>query len=120
MEDSVANTEIVSPLSRMNDLIGKTMKEPDGQLKQGHEYRVLNNIWGFESIGILTRWRDGRLNDDGDLAAVECQDAHIEHFKNGFLHNDERDENGNFKPAIIDGYGKKFEYWLNGKRIDQK
>jgi hypothetical protein len=66
---------------------------------------------------LLLRWQDGRLNDNGELPAIEFQDAHIEHFRNGYLHNDNLDENGKPKPAVIANYGKKFEYWRNGKQI---
>lgn len=101
----------------MNDFINKTFKESDGSLKQGHEYRILRNMYNYDELGILLRWLDGRLSDDGDLPAVEFQDAHVEHFRNGYLHNDKRDENGNLIPAIVASYGTQFEYWLNGKQV---
>jgi hypothetical protein len=102
----------------MKDFIGHTFKEKDGTLKQGHEYRNLHNMYGYDVIGILCRWQDGRLSDDGDLPAVEFQDAHIEHFRNGVLHNDNRDEEGKIKPAIVAEYGAKVEYWINGKQVN--
>jgi hypothetical protein len=104
-------------LTRMKDFIGKTFKDSSGTLKQGHEYRNLTGMYGYDTIGILCRWQDGRLNDDGELPAVEFQDAHIEHFKNGVLHNNNRDEDGQIKPAIIAEYGAQVEYWVNGKQV---
>ena len=108
----------MSKLSRMQQFQNKTFPDDKGQPKQGHEYRTLNNVYGYEEIGILLRWRDGRLHDDGDHPAVEFQDAHVEHYRNGLLHMDQTDMEGNLKPAIIADYGTKFEFYLNGRQVD--
>ena len=105
-------------LSRMMDFWGIGFSGDDGQPKQGHEYRTLYNIFGSEEIGVILRWRDGRLHDDGSLPAVEFQDTHIEHYHNGLLHNDSRDEAGKLRPAIISGCGTRLEYYLNGKQVE--
>ena len=106
-------------LSRMKDFWGNTFSGDDGQLKQGHEYRTLQNIYGSAEIGIILRWRNGRLNDDGSLPAVEFQDTHIEHYRNGLLHNDSVDEAGKLRPAIIADYGSQCEYYINGKQVTE-
>jgi len=94
-----------------------TFYDEKGNPKQGEEYRVLLKAFGYESIGILLRWSDGRLNDDGRKPAVEFQDAHIEHYSNGLLHNEFKADNGFLCPAIIANYGHKLEFYLHGKEI---
>ena len=106
-------------LSRMVDFWGVAFFDDNGQPKQGHEYQTLHNIYGSAEIGIILRWRDGRLNDDGELPAVEFQDTHIEHYQNGLLHNGSTDESGKLRPAVISGYGTEFEYYLNGKQVTE-
>jgi len=103
--------------SRMKDFWNKTFFDEKNNPKQGHEYRTLRDSFGYNEVGILLRWKDGRLNDDGDQPAVEFQDAHIEHFQNGLLHNDLKESDGYLSPAIISDYGKKMEYWLKGKQV---
>jgi hypothetical protein len=97
----------------------KTIKDEKGSLKQGHEYITLTNMFGYDEIAVLIRWRDGRLHDDGELPAVEFQDCHVEHYRHGLLHNEEIDLDGNLKPAIITDFCKKFEYYLNGRQVSQ-
>lgn len=87
------------------------------QIKQGQEFLILENVFGYEKIGFVTRWKDGRLNDDEYEPAVEFQDAHVEHYKNGLLHNELKDEEGNLKPAIVANYGNDVEFWLNGNQV---
>jgi len=98
-------------LSRMMDFWGVTFSGADGKPKQGHEYRTLHNIYGSAEIGIITRWKDGRLNDDGNLPAVEFQDTHTEHYRDGLLHAEKS------MPAIITDYGTQCEYYHNGAQI---
>jgi len=100
-------------LSRMTDFWGKVFPGDDGQPRQGHEYRTLYSIYGCAEIGIILRWKDGRLNDDGDLPAVEFQDAHIEHYRDGMLHAEKP------MPAIIADYGTQCEYYLNGEQVTE-
>jgi len=107
-------------LSRMTNFFNKRIKDENGNLKQGDEYKTLFDHFGYKEIGILTRWEDGMLNDNGDSPAVEFMDAHIEHFRKGLLHNEKVDDNGFLKPAIRADYGKKLEYYLNGKQVDHK
>jgi len=106
-------------LSRMMDFWGNVFSDDHGELKQGHEYRRLHNIYGSAEIGIILRWKDGMLHDDGDLPAVEFEDAHIEHYRNGMLHNDSVDEAGKRVPAIIADYGTQCEYYLDGKQVTE-
>jgi len=98
-------------LSRMMDFWGIAFFDDRGHLKQGHEYRTLHNIYGSAEIGIILRWKDGLLHDDGDLPAVEFDDAHIERYCNGLLHAERH------RPAIIADYGTRCEYYLNGKQV---
>ena len=101
----------------MTDFWNITFYGDNGQLKQGHEYRTLYNIFGSAEIGLILRWRDGRLHDDGGLPAVEFQDTHIEHYHDGLLHNGLKDEAGKLRPAIISGYGTMLEYYLDGRKV---
>jgi len=104
-------------LSRMTKFWDTTFFDEKNNPKQGHEYRFLFKAFGYEKIGILLRWKDGRLNDDGELPAVEFQDSHIEHYRNGLLHNETRAMDGFYMPAIVSSYGNKQEFWVNGKQI---
>jgi len=99
-------------LSRMIDFWGVVFCDDRGQPKQGHEYRTLHDIYGCAEIGIILRWKDGLLHDDGNLPAVEFQDAHIEHYRNGLLHAENH-------PAIIADYGTQCERYLDGKQITE-
>jgi len=98
-------------LSRMKDFWKATFFGDDGKPKQGHEYRTLYSIYGCDKIGIILRWKDGMLNDDGNLPAVEFQDTHIEHYRGGVLHAEKP------MPAIIADYGTQREYYLNGEQV---
>ena len=100
-------------LSRMIDFWGVTFSDDHGQLRQGHEYRKLNNMYGSAEIGIILRWQNGLLHDDGNLPAVEFQDAHIEHYRDGLLHAEKP------MPAIIADYGTQREYYSNGKQVTE-
>jgi hypothetical protein len=91
--------------------------DDNGRLKQGHEFKILYNMYNCAEIGIIIRWRDGKLNDDGELPAVEFQDTHIEHYHNGMLHNIAANGEGKLKPAIISEYGSRCEYYVNGKQV---
>jgi len=91
-------------LSRMMDFWGVVFLDKNGQPRQGDEYRTLHNIYGSAEMGIILRWKDGMLNDDGDLPAVEFDDAHIEHYRNGLLYAEKH------KPAVIADYGTQCEY----------
>ena len=104
-------------LSRMKVFWNITFFDEKGQPKQGHEYRILQNMYNSPEIGIILRWHNGMLHDDGDFPAVEFQDSHIEHYRNGMLHNAAVDGNGKLKPAIISDYGAQFEYYINGKQV---
>jgi hypothetical protein len=103
----------------MMDFWGVGFSDSSGQPKQGHEYRTLNDIFGAAEVGLILRWKDGKLHDDGDLPAVEFEDAHIEHYRNGLLHNDSVDEAGKLMPAIIADYGTRCEYYIDGKQVTE-
>jgi len=98
-------------LSRMTDFWGVTFLNDDGQPKQGHEYLTLYDMYDSAEMGIILRWKDGLLNDDGDLPAVEFQDTHIEHYRGGLLHAEKP------MPAIITDYGTQCEYYHNGEQV---
>lgn len=106
-------------LSRVNGIFVKRQKDDNGNLQQGQVYRMVPDQFGYEEIGLITRWLDGRLNDDGEAPAVEFADAHIEHYKMGVLHNERKDDNGKLQPAIIAQFGRKVEYYLRGDLVDQ-
>ena len=69
-------------------------------------------------MGMIFRWKDGLLNDDGDYPAVEFEDSHVEHFREGQLHNEARGKDGKLKPAIISFSGDIAEYYINGKQVN--
>ena len=100
-------------LSRMMDFWGAFFSDEKGQPKQGHEYRTLHDIYGCAEIGIILRWKDGMLHDDGDLPAVEFQDTHIERYRSGLLHAEKH------MAAIIADYGTRCEYYLDGKQVQE-
>ena len=62
-----------------------------------------------KDTGAILRFRNGYL-DGGNLPAVECEDSHMEFYKDGRLHRN----NG---PAVISDYGKVKEFWNNGVRV---
>jgi hypothetical protein len=105
-------------ISRMQHFIDQEFRDEQGLLKQGHEHRILYNFEGYDEIGVILRWKDGRLNDDGDFPAVEFQDCHTEHFCKGILHNDSRGSDGLLKPAIIKNYGEIAAYYINGRQVE--
>lgn len=109
----IAAIEEDNMLSRMVDFWGVVFYDDNGKLKQGHEYRLLRNIYGFEEIGIILRWQNGMLHDDGSLPAVEFQDTHIERYRNGLLHAEKS------IPAIIADYGTRCEYYVDGKQVTE-
>lgn len=102
----------------MNDFQNRTFFDDSGRPKQGHEYQILHNLYNSGEMGVILRWHDGKLEDDGELPAVEFQDTHIEHYHNSLLHNNSTDSNGNLRAAIISGYGTRLEYYLNGKQVE--
>jgi len=107
-------------LSRMKNFWNGIFSDEIGRPKQGHEYLTLRNIFDCAEVGIILRWREGKLQDDGELPAVEFDDAHIEHYRSGLLHNDSHDENGMLKAAIISEYGTQVEYYINGKQVTEE
>jgi len=106
-------------ISRMKDFWNGIFADENGHPKQGHEYRMLRDIYASEEVGIILRWRDGKLQDDGDLPAVEFDDAHVEHYRSGLLHNDSHNDEGMLNPAIISKYGEQVEYYINGKQVTE-
>ena len=103
-------------LSRMRNFWNTVFHDDNGKLKQGQEYHTLYNLYNAPEIGLILRWQNGKLHDDGELPAVEFQDTHTEHYRNGVLHNDSVDAQGKLKPAIVSGYGAHCEYYVDGKR----
>ena len=78
------------------------------QLTDEHGKPLLNDTIEKDT-GAILRFKNGFL-DGGRLPAIECDDAHLEFYKDGQLHR----EDG---PAVISDYGKVKEYWKNGHRI---
>jgi len=105
-------------ISRVKSFIGRRFNDYNGGLKQGHEFRIIYNFEGAGDMGIILRWKNGRLNDDGDYPAVEFEDSHVEHFLDGLLHNEARWPDGSLKPAIVSMYGVPVEYYVNGRQIN--
>lgn len=95
----------------------KPCKDEKGNLKQGQEYKVFENKFGFNSIGVIFNWKDGYLNSEPGIPAVQVEDGHTEYWTNGYLNNTDLDINGNPMPAVISAYGGVEEYWVNGKRV---
>ena len=103
-------------LSRMKNFWNTVFRDDNGDPKQGQEYHTIYNQYNVSELGLILRWRNGKLHDDGDMPAVEFQDTHIEHYRDGLLHNDSVTADGKRKPAIISGYGTQCEYYQNGKK----
>jgi len=104
-------------ISRVKSFIGRRFKNYNGSLKQGHEFRTIDNFEGNGDMGIILRWKNGKLNDDGDYPAVEFEDSHLEHFLDGMLHNEARWPDGKLKPAIIGITSGMVEYYINGLQV---
>ncbi len=92
-------------------------REKNGNLKNGQEYKILNNKFGRETISCILNWKNGFLSNDDDIPAVQMDDGHIEYWTDGYLDNSEYDSEGNLLPAVIADYGTVEEYWQNGERI---
>ena len=87
--------------ARFLHLAGKQLTDEQGQ-------PLVNDAIDKETRAIL-RFKSGYL-DGGNLPAVECEDAHMEFYKEGKLHR----EGG---PAVISDYGRVKEFWENGERV---
>jgi hypothetical protein len=87
--------------ARFTHLAGQLLTDEHGQ-------PLVNDIIEKDT-GAILRFRNGYL-DGGELPAVECDDSHMEFYKNGQLHR----EAG---PAVLSNYGKLKEYWRNGRRV---
>ena len=77
------------------------------QLTDEHGEPLVNDTID-KGTGAILRFRNGFL-DGGNLPAVECDDFHMEFYKDGQLHR----EGG---PAVVSNYGKVKEFWKNGRR----
>lgn len=88
-------------------LQNKAILDIDAKLVHG----VVDNLGNY-----TLRVKNGYLSDftskDGSvIPAVESSDfTHIEHWKNGVLHNDK-------EPAVIDLLEGYEEWWYNGVRV---
>ena len=76
-------------------------------LTDEHGQPLVNDTIDKET-GAILRFKNGYL-DGGNLPAVECDDSHMEFYKNGQLHREEG-------PAVVSNYGKVKEFWKNGHR----
>ena len=95
----------------------KPAHNKSGELKNGQEYKIFHNKFGRDTISCLLNWKNGFLHSEPDLPAVQMDDGHVEYWKDGVLHNDEHDSEGNLMPAVIAEWGRVEEYWINGTRI---
>ena len=98
--------------SRFFDATDKVFLNEDGSEKQGQEIIFLDNKVGDDNVTAILNFTDGKLNDNGTIPAIQCDDAHCEFWKNGKLHNTQKDVDGNQMPAIISDYGDIEEYWV--------
>ena len=107
-------------VSRSVDLMKnkKPVKTINGELKQGSEFVIFENKFGFKQISCILNWKDGFLHSTPDTPAVQFDDSHTEYWENGKLSNREQDIYGNLMPAVISQYGSIEEYWVDGKRVD--
>lgn len=105
--------------SRFIQLNGKTNRAKDekGNLKQGQEVIIFSNRFGFEKIMAILNWKNGLLNSEPGIPAVQMEDTHTEYWTMGKLHNDSLNEEGEIMPAVISNYGEVEEYWKDGERI---
>lgn len=90
--------------------------EISGMPKNGQEFVIFHNKFGQRKISCILNWKNGFLNSDDNTPAVQMEDSHTEYWTNGYLDNTQRDKEGNLMPAVIADYGKKIEYWVNGKK----
>ena len=88
-------------VARFTHLAGELLTDEHGQ--------PLVNDTIDKDTGAILRFRNGYL-DGGNLPAVECDDSHMEFYKDGQLHR----EGG---PAVVSNYGKVKEFWKNGLRV---
>ena len=88
-------------VARFTHLAGELLTDEHGQ--------PLVNDTIDKDTGAILRFRNGYL-DGGNLPAVECDDSHMEFYKDGQLHR----EGG---PAVVSNYGKIKEFWKNGLRV---
>ena len=96
----MAYTAKAKTVARFTHLSGQQVTDEHGE--------PLVNDTIDKDTGAILRFKNGYL-DGGDLPAVECNDSHMEFYKDGRLHR----EKG---PAIISDYGRVKEFWINGRR----
>ena len=85
--------------------------------KNGQEIVTFTNKFGEKKIRAILNWKNGFLNSEPDIPAVQMEDFHTEFWENGKLSNKDLDKHGNLMPAVISNYGKHEEWWMDGKRI---
>jgi hypothetical protein len=88
-------------VARFTHLTGQQLTDEHGQ--------PLVNDTIDKDTGAILRFSNGYL-DGGNLPAVECDDSHMEFYKNGKLHREEG-------PAVVSDYSKVKEFWNNGHRV---
>ena len=94
--------------SKKSDTAARFTHLAGQQLTDEHGKPFINDTIDSDT-GAILRFKNGFL-DGGRLPAIECDDAHMEFYKDGQLHR----EGG---PAVVSDYGKIKEYWKNGKRL---
>jgi len=96
----MAYTTKAKTLARFTHLAGQQVTDEHGE-------PLVNDTIDKET-GAILRFKNGYL-DGGSLPAVECNDSHMEFYKEGVLHREEG-------PAVVSDCGKVKEFWTNGRR----
>ena len=85
--------------------------------RNGIQFVIFYNKFGYTKINCILNWQDGFLNSSYNIPAVQMEDGHTEYWENGVLSNTQLDIEGNQMPAVFSDGGEIKEYWVNGKRI---
>ena len=105
--------------SRFKDAMESIQPVMHGKNKRNGCFLQTIESEGYKVMCILN-FSDGLLQSKGTRAAVLCSDSHVEYWDKGVLSNTKHDEKGNLMPAIISQGGEIKEYWIDGKRVNEK
>lgn len=102
--------------SRLYELMNKKGPTTEGGIPKDFQEIIPIQV-GKEKITAILNWKNGYLNSEENIPAVQFEDFHTEYWENGLLSNKRTDAEGNLMPAVISDYGTYFEYWIDGKRV---